>query len=175
MEQALWPSMLHTEHAPRGPLRLLLRLPVWLYRLRLGWLLGRRFLLLTHTGRQTGKAHDTVIEVMRQDVDTGAVMVAAAWGDRADWFRNLQAHPEAKITIGAKTWAARAEVLPVEGGAQELYVYATDHPTAFHEIMRLVTGERVEGTMPECQRLAERIPVVAFVPVRLNAEEDKTE
>ena len=166
--------MLHTEHSPRGLLRLFLRLPVALYRLRLGWMLGRRFLLLTHTGRQTGKPHDTVIEVMRRDADTGAVMVAAAWGDRADWFRNLQAHPAAKITMGPKTWAVRAEVLPVEDGAQELYVYATDHPAAFHEIIRLVTGERVEGTMPECRRLAERIPIVAFNPTHPEVEEGKT-
>lgn len=36
---------------PRGLLRLLLRAPVALYRLRLGWLLGGRVLLLSHTGR----------------------------------------------------------------------------------------------------------------------------
>jgi hypothetical protein len=31
----------------RGLMRLALRLPIWLYRARLGWLLGERFLLLT--------------------------------------------------------------------------------------------------------------------------------
>jgi hypothetical protein len=35
---------------PRGLARLAFRLPIWLYRLRLGWLLGDRFLLLTHIG-----------------------------------------------------------------------------------------------------------------------------
>jgi hypothetical protein len=36
-------------------LRLLFRTPTMLYRIRMGWLLGDRFLLLTHTGRKTGK------------------------------------------------------------------------------------------------------------------------
>ena len=41
--------------APPGKaLRLGLRLPIWLYRLHLSWLLGERFLLLTHTGRNSG-------------------------------------------------------------------------------------------------------------------------
>ena len=30
------------------------KLPLLLYRLRLGWLLGRRFMLLTHVGRRSG-------------------------------------------------------------------------------------------------------------------------
>lgn len=48
---------------PRGLLRLGFRLPIWLYRLNLGWILGERFLLLTHTGRKSGLVRQTVIEV----------------------------------------------------------------------------------------------------------------
>jgi hypothetical protein len=33
---------------------------VYLYRWRLGWLLGRRFLLLIHVGQRTGRQHDGV-------------------------------------------------------------------------------------------------------------------
>ncbi len=39
---------------PGKVLRLGLRLPIWLYRARLGRLLGERFLLLTHIGRKSG-------------------------------------------------------------------------------------------------------------------------
>jgi hypothetical protein len=53
-----------TKRPPKGLLRLMLRLPIWLYRLRLGWLLGNRFLLLTHVGRKTGLPHQTVVEVV---------------------------------------------------------------------------------------------------------------
>jgi len=37
-------------------LRLAFRLPIYLYRLDLGWLLGHRFLLLVHRGRESGRS-----------------------------------------------------------------------------------------------------------------------
>ena len=52
---------------PRGLLRFLLRLPIWLYQLHLGFLLGHRFLLLTHTGRRSGLLRRTVVEVVSYD------------------------------------------------------------------------------------------------------------
>ncbi len=60
-----------SSRTPRGFLRLLARLPIVLYRLRLGWLLGRRFLLLTHTGRKSGTEYATVLEVLCTDPSTG--------------------------------------------------------------------------------------------------------
>jgi hypothetical protein len=50
---------------PTGWVRALLRLPILLYRLHLGWLLGHRFLLLTHVGRKSGLQRRTVLEVVR--------------------------------------------------------------------------------------------------------------
>ena len=38
------------EQSPKGALRLLLRLPNYLYRARLGWLLDHRFLMLSTGG-----------------------------------------------------------------------------------------------------------------------------
>jgi hypothetical protein len=35
-------------------LRLMMNVPIWLFHMRLGWLAGDRFLLLTHTGRKSG-------------------------------------------------------------------------------------------------------------------------
>ena len=44
---------------PAGFTRAVFRLPIHLYRLRLGWLFGNRLLLLNHIGRVSGKArHD---------------------------------------------------------------------------------------------------------------------
>jgi len=48
----------------KGMLRYLFRVPVYLYRWRLGCLLGNRLLLLTHTGRGTGLRRQTVLEVV---------------------------------------------------------------------------------------------------------------
>jgi hypothetical protein len=51
---------------PRGMLRWL-RMPIWLYRLRLGWLLGNRFLMLTHIVRKSGQPPQSVLEVVGHD------------------------------------------------------------------------------------------------------------
>ncbi len=63
------------------------RLPLPLYRLGLGSLLGHRFMLLTHTGRRTGKVHRTVLAVLHFDPVTHEVKVMSAWG-RSDWVKN---------------------------------------------------------------------------------------
>jgi deazaflavin-dependent oxidoreductase (nitroreductase family) len=144
--------------------RLVRRLPVWLYRLGLGGLLGRRFVRLTHSGPEAGQRQDTVIEVLRHDMDTGAVMIPAAWGERAEWVRNVRARPEATVMVGRDQWAVRAEALPVEEAAQEWYVFATDYPTAFARLTRLVLGAAGEATVPGCRKVAEQMAVVALVP-----------
>jgi deazaflavin-dependent oxidoreductase (nitroreductase family) len=75
---------------PSGWLRLALKAPRWLYRLHLGWLLGHRFLLLTHRGRRSGRVYSTVLEVVRYDPATDESVVVSGWGDRADWYNNIQ-------------------------------------------------------------------------------------
>ena len=69
---------------PAGILRLVFRLPTYLYRYRFGWLLGHRFLLLTHRGRKTGRVHQTVLEVIAYDSATRESIVLSGWGERAD-------------------------------------------------------------------------------------------
>jgi hypothetical protein len=46
-----------------GLTRFLFRMPIYLYRLKLGWLFGSRLLLLNHVGRVSGKSRLTILEV----------------------------------------------------------------------------------------------------------------
>lgn len=68
-------------HPPRGFARKLYRLPVWVFRLHLSWLLMRRFLLLTHSGRKSGLPRQTVLEVLQYDRGKGRYVVFAGWGE----------------------------------------------------------------------------------------------
>ena len=68
----------------KGLLRIGVRLPVLLYRARLGWLLGGRFLMLTTTGRKTILPRQTVLEVVLHDQETDTYYIASGW------FRNIQ-------------------------------------------------------------------------------------
>ena len=55
---------------PPRLLVVLFGLPRHLYRHRLGWVLGHRFLQLTHTGRSSGRTYKTILEVVHYDPDS---------------------------------------------------------------------------------------------------------
>ena len=130
-----------TDRQPHGLLRLLLRIPILLYRVNLGWLLGKRFLMLTHVGRKSGLPREVVLEVVYHDSETGAYFVAAGWRGKADWFKNIQSNPVVQVMAGRRTFKASAQVMQLAEAATTFYIYALRHPLAFHEISRLMMGE----------------------------------
>jgi len=87
------------------------RLPLVLYRLGLGRLLGYTFLLLTHAGRRTGKPHDTVAMVLRHDRGTGEVVIMSAWGPRTDWILNLRVHDALRVQSGREDFVPEQRFL----------------------------------------------------------------
>lgn len=62
-----------------------LRAPLYLYRWRLGWLLGKGCLLLTQTGRRTGLRHQTVLKVVDYRKEGPEVVVVNGCGPNSDW------------------------------------------------------------------------------------------
>lgn len=156
-----------TDQQPHGWLRFFLRMPLALYRLRLGWLLGGRFLMLTHTGRKSGQPRQTVLEVVHHDSETGAYFVAAAWREKADWFKNIQANPAVQVTTGRRTFLAVAAVVQVDEAAPIFLVYARRYPLAFRELSRMMLGERLQPNLEDCLRMAQSVPLVAIIPKSL--------
>lgn len=149
---------------PRGLARMAFRLPILLFHCRLGWLLGYRFVLLTHTGRKSGLPRQTVLEVVRYNKATGTCVVASGWGTKSDWFHNVTANPNIAIQIRNRRSAAVAERLPPEAGAQELVDYARRHPLALRELASFM-GYRLDGTEADIRALGEMIPMFRFRPV----------
>jgi deazaflavin-dependent oxidoreductase (nitroreductase family) len=74
-------------------------------------------LLLTTTGRKTGKPRTTPLLYAR--VDDGYVVIASKGGAERDplWFRNLQATPGAEVQLGRKKQAVQART--TEGEERE--------------------------------------------------------
>lgn len=151
-------------YSPRGLARLFLRSPVWLYRLRLGWLVGRRLLMLSHTGRMTGKTRNTVLEVVGHDKSSSTYTVASAWGENAHWFRNILQNPEVRIAVGRQRFDAVAERLVMERAEQVFLEYAEHNPTAFRFLQKLVTGNPFQDFESACRQMAELVPAVTFRP-----------
>jgi hypothetical protein len=90
---------LTTVPRPRGFGRFLFRLPIILYQIHLGFLFGRRFLLLTHVGRKSGRPHKTVIEVVKSDPASNIYYVVSGWGEKSDWYQNIIIHPNVMIQV----------------------------------------------------------------------------
>ena len=102
---------------PAGLSRLAFRAPIWLYERGLGWIFGRRLLLLNHIGRVTGQQRHVVLEVVEYDPADGSYVVASGWGTTAAWYRNLVAQPQVSIQVGRSTIPVTAVVLETENGA----------------------------------------------------------
>ena len=62
----------------------LFRFPVRLYRWHLGWLFGRRCLLLTHIGRRTGLKRQTVLEEVEYRSEGPEAVVVSGFGPRSE-------------------------------------------------------------------------------------------
>jgi len=152
------------DRPPSQALRFGLRLPVWLYRLHLGWLLGNRFLMLTHTGRRSGKVHHTVIEVVQFDKETDTYYAVSGWGNKADWYQNIHAYPEVVINVGRRELKVHATDIPLSEAISILDEYTRRHPLAFKELTRLFLGEQLQPGRDASRRLAELMPMVAFQP-----------
>jgi len=153
------------DRPPGKALRLGLRLPIWLYRAQLGWLLGHRFLLLTHTGRKSGLPRQTVIEVVRYEKDTKTCYVVSGWGEKSDWYQNVRKSPQVGIHSGGDRFQAQAAFIGLEQAVGILEAYAREHPMAFNELSGLFLGERMTPNSDAPRRLAEKMPMIAFRPL----------
>lgn len=147
--------------------RALYRAPIWLYRLGLGGLLGRRFVLLTHIGRVTGRPRHVVLEVVGRDEESGGFLIASGYGARAQWFRNIRAEPRVRFQIGRRRYAGTARPLPAAESGRRLAEYAARHPWIAAELLTAI-GRYVDGTAVNYRRVGadtERgVPVILLRP-----------
>lgn len=157
------PEKISDTKPPRGLARLAFRLPIWLYRLKLGRLLGNRFLLLHHIGRKSGLPRQTVLEVVRYDKASGTYVVAAGFGARSDWYQNIMANPHVKVDSGGRHMHAIAERLPPEAAEEELVDYYRRNPGLMKELARIM-GYRLDGTEDDVRALGRILPMVALKP-----------
>ncbi|MFR9728897.1 nitroreductase family deazaflavin-dependent oxidoreductase [Saccharopolyspora sp. MS10] len=111
--------------------RTLMRAPIWLFRARLGFLLGSRLLMLEHVGRRTGARRRVVLEVIGHP-SPDVYLVASGFGTRSQWFRNLEAHPGARISAARhRSVPVIARRLSTEEAAVVLTGYARRHARAW--------------------------------------------
>ena len=153
------------DQPPGKILRFGLRLPIRLYRMRLGWLLGDRFLMLTHKGRKSGFLHETVIEVVGHDKETDTYYVVSGWGEKSDWYQNIRSSPVVTVDVGRRRFQAHVELIPLAKSIEIMEAYAHDHALAFSELSSLFLGKHMESGREAARRLAVKMPMVSIHPV----------
>ena len=93
-----------------------------------GSMRGFRVLLLTTTGRKSGKSR--TIPLGRFDHPDGYVVVASNSGQRSNpaWYHNLKANPRVTVQVRDKVMSATAEVLSGDARAQAWQQVITTAP-----------------------------------------------
>lgn len=153
-------------------MRLAFRLPVYFYRLNLGWLFGHRFLLLVHKGRKSGLLRETVLEVLRYDPTTTESIVLSGWGEKADWYRNIKTSPALEVKTGGIRYAPEQRFLASEESHAILDDYAQRHPLVLRLLVRVLgVGYPLGGTQEERQEFAQAWRLVSFRPAAGEAYE----
>ncbi|WAC57365.1 nitroreductase family deazaflavin-dependent oxidoreductase [Gordonia sp. SL306] len=118
--------------------RWFVRAPIIVFRARLGFLFGGRLLLLEHTGRRTGETRYVVLEKVERSSAT-QVVIASGFGPRAQWFKNLQADPRCRVSIGwSSRCPAQAEVLGTDDATAVMDRYRDAHARAYAELSGVI-------------------------------------
>lgn len=146
---------------PRGWQAFMWRLPIWLYRLRLGWLFGERMLLLHHTGRKSGQLRQAVLEVVKRDGDD--YYIAAGFGRKSHWFQNIEANPHNAIEVGRKKLQVHAEILTPEQSSALMVDYAQRHPKAARRLTQIL-GYTITSDADYATLGRDHIPFVRLRP-----------
>jgi deazaflavin-dependent oxidoreductase (nitroreductase family) len=151
---------------PTGIHRLVWRAPIWLYKLKLGWLLGGRFLLLNHIGRKSGQPRQAVLEVANYDRDSNSYTVASGFGRKSDWYQNVLKTPNVSIQVGRRKLDVAAVALSAEESGAAMVQYARAHPKAARQLVK-VLGLTTDGSEASYRTIsAENIPFVILNPRR---------
>lgn len=155
----------HRPPRPSGWSRIAFRLPIQVYRARLGGLLGSRFVLIHHIGRKSGTPRQVVVEVIARDEATRAVIVASGFGPKADWYQNVLAHPDIEIELGWARLDAHAEPLTPDEAADTMAAYARQHPRAATSLASFM-GYDLDGSQDSYRAMGTTLPMLRLLPRR---------
>ncbi len=153
------------EKKPNRMLKFFFKVPVWLHKMGLGgWerLVGAQWMLITTKGRKTGKPRNVMVDVMDYDKSTDTYYIEAAYGERADWYKNIQSNPIFEAQVGRRKFKARAGALTTEGAAELLVQFYRSKPAYTRSVMAMA-GIKFNGE-DELRILGTNLTLLAVKP-----------
>lgn len=131
------------------------------YALGLGRLIGRFILLLTTTGRVTGRKRVTPLQY--QEID-GLIHIGSARGREADWYRNIEADHRVEVRVKEKRFAGRGEtVTDIDRIADFLEHSLSGRPCFMAALMSLM-GMSSNPTRGQLEKYAAKRAMVVIHP-----------
>jgi len=143
---------------PRGITKWLMKMPILLYRLGLGFLIGDYILILTTKGRRSGQPRLTAIEHRRLGGDH---YVFSAWGSRPDWYRNILKDPHIHVWAGKRKFKGVAEVLTETEKAKAMCALLERYNL---RLIHRLLGIEVEPTEEQMTQLSAKVTIVRLRP-----------
>jgi deazaflavin-dependent oxidoreductase (nitroreductase family) len=127
-----------------------------------GWIIGKFILLLTHTGRKSGKRYDTPLQYEKI---AGSYYVGAGRGLKADWFRNIQANPHVHVRVGRTEFECTAEPVTDPGRTADFLEYRLKrHPLMLGLIMKFAHKLPLRPARAQLLELSQSTPLVILCP-----------
>lgn len=150
----------------RGLLRLWMRAPLWLYRVRIRgyalgelllWAFGHPHIRVAHRGRRTGLTRQVVLEVIHYDAKSKEWFVAAVWGPESDWYRNLRAADALEVETAGRRFVPEQRMVGPHEAQQLLDDYQRRNPI-WSRIGKLLIRRPLEAAAMPIVGFRERSP-----------------
>ena len=126
---------------PSGLLKFFFKVPLYVHKMGFGgWekLIGAEWMLIATTGRKTGKRREAMVDVMDYDQSTDTYYIEAAYGARADWYRNIQRNPVSAAQVGRRKLHARAMPRSSPDTGEMLVQFYRRKPAYTRSVMAMV-------------------------------------
>lgn len=145
--------------APKKTLSLALALGMQIFLLRRGWMgrAGEYIMVITTTGRKTGKKHAVPISYLRYGEDE---VIAFNTRGISNWYRNLKADNRALLEIKGEKIAVTATLVSDDEESQALFNAYKRDPVLFERLMRVSPA----APQSALERAREPLTFVVFKP-----------
>ena len=135
----------------------------FLYGIGLGPIIGRIILLLTTTGRKSGKKRITPLQYEEMD---GKYYLGSARGTKADWYRNIKADGRVDVRVKNNHFRGVAETVTDPARIAEfLETRLQRHPFMMGLLMQKVYGLPKHPSREQLLELAASEAMVIIQPV----------
>lgn len=146
---------------PRIVLKIIHLPPRMVYAIGLGPLIGHTVLLLTTTGRKSGRRRVTPLQY--EEIE-GRIFLAAACGRKSDWIRNIQANPRVELRIKSRQLSGLAKIVDdSEEIANFLEIRLERHPAMIGAMLRS-DGVPIPPERADLVRYAQQLSMVIVEP-----------